>query len=759
MDDLKDIYDKITQAEAILGNLEKKRTDKNVDKSADRLPSEEYRARIPNARQAISLIKGKLDKELVSRTHDLEKCRQKLDTLQTRLKVGEISQESHDNHSRDLLEKIKTLENKVSAIQGLIKARFAEDIAPILESEQASPDLGTDGETQITPPRAISEASKEPVSSGLQQEPVGIDSGGSAPVNQNRKNGEKEAGDTVSSDKRTEGDTKVNKPSLHLHPKNTSSSNLPPEADKGKKNWLFFILIALFVGILAWGAIFLFIPKEGHRIGDAAPNFVMQVGSENATSLSAFKGKTVLLVFWDRDFWDGQFFYINGVQRRLYAPIKLNELYDKYSRNELAIIAIATGTSNNEVDRLVSDHDIKFPVIVDSFGKLRDSYQINYEPTYVFVDKERVIRARVEGPITSTSDLEQYIYNTSKNLPSKVSKPPISEVIIQEISEKAAMVNWSTDQPATSQVDIDGKNIQTVITPAPQTLHSIILRDLNPGTAYHLRILYNINNINVSEHSFSALEDTVVSKKYVVTTSNKDSSNPEISNISTGFITDSSVTVTWKTDEPASSEVDYSLDRTYKDSTQMTGALSIWHTVKVDGLKPDSIYNLKLRSRDASGKETSQEIEPIQTLSLSAIAPVVGKHAPDFTLYSINGTSFTLSQFQGYKVLLNFWLLGCAACESEMPILQTAFDKYSRDQLIILAVNVRGDPDDVKFYLDRDKLTFPVLMDTDGNVDDSYSVPFFPTTFLIDSKGVINEIVGERFQTISQIDDAVSKLD
>ena len=529
--------------------------------------------------------------------------------------------------------------------------------------------------------------------------------------------------------------------------------------DRVKKNRVLSIVIAVaIIGLLIWGALALFLPGIGSNVGKTAPDFVMQLGDDKTSALSSFRGKNVILVFWDRDFWDGQFFQVNGVVRKLYLPDKLNEIYSKYSRDELEVIAVASGTSNDEVDKLISDYGVSFPAIVDSYGKLRTEYNISYEPTYIFVDKSGIIRARVEGPIINLSDLEQILYNIGKNGEIKQVRPPITDVLIQSVSEKSAVVNWVTEKPTTTQVDIDGKNIQTIITPAPQTLHSLTLRDLWPNTPYHVRIVYNINNTNISEHSFSALSDTIVSRRYVFTASINDMSYPEISSISVGFITDSSITVTWKTDEPTTGEVDYGVTKEYTGTASQGDKMSIWHTVRVDGLKSGTLYYLKLRSKDVGGRETVQEIEPVKTQGPIETAPVVGKRAPDFTLETIDGNRYSLDQFHGRKVLLNFWLIGCAACEVEMPLLQNIYSKYNRDQLIILAVNVRGEPDKVKLYVGTEKLTFPVLIDSEGTVDNLYKPPFFPTTFFIDSNGIIREIRTERFQTVSEIDDILEDM-
>ena len=883
MDDIKNVFDKIEKAESILKDLEKKREEKAPEKSTASKLSKEHQNTIDSARHTLASIKEKLGKELAVRTLELDKCQEELVLLQTRLKVGEITEDVFQTKSKHLVEKIKSLEKKVIDTQNLINAKFAEDVAPIIESDkpvsvpepehvpaakeepkqaaqeeakpalseevkaevpgeakpaiqeevkQASPEeakpvqqeelkpvpaMPTNPETDMirTAPEGIPAAQKvdfkppeaapavaetakpeqaeikpveaeavkpESAEAAVEAKPAEtaapLVSKAAAPAAAAKEavpvkeetteiRLKKEDKKPEKEDKSKQGEKepvtlKQHKPTFHLHPLNEP----PRKKDAamktglmGKNRALWVIIAAVIAGLALVAMITLIIPRTGSQVGNQAPDFVMQLSSENMTALSSFRGTNVMLVFWDRDFWDNQFFYVNGVVRKLYTPDRLNQIYENVPRSELAIIAIASGTSNSEIDKLIKDYNVKFPVIVDSFGKLRSGYNITEEPTYIFVDKGGVIRARVEGPLTNLSALEQVVYAITKRAEVKPVKPPITDVMIQAATEKSAVINWSTTSATTTQVDIDGKNIQTVITASPTTLHSMTLRDLEPGASYHVRIVYNVNNINVSEHSFGALNETIVSKRYNVTTTNKDTVYPEISGISTSFITDSSISVSWKTDEPTTGNVDYGTAKDYKNTATQGSNMSIWHTVKIDGLKPDTAYSLKLRSRDASGKEAVQELEAVKTTAMVETAPVLGKRAPNFTLSSLDGTRFTLNQFQGKRVLLVFWLEGCAPCELEMPIIEKAFNKYNRDELIILAVNVRGDVDKVKYYVQAQKFTFPVLLDTQGEADSTYRAPYFPTSYFIDSKGIIRKIVGERFQSISEIDDILSKLE
>jgi peroxiredoxin len=785
MEDINSVFEKIKKAGEILDELDRKRGDNAVENNALAKLDKEYLNNIANARHTLASIKEKLSKELAVRIVELDKCQEDLATLDARLKVGEITEEEHQAKGKHLIEKIKNLEQKVTDTHGLIAAKFAENIAPVIQSGKALVVAGPLIDTTPAPQKAVEpqevEIDQVPDKESPAEEKIAetgkIDGKAPEPEEIRAMEAEQEVPETMKNEEKKEPEKasmpsgadvkkaeapKAHKPSLHLHP--LKAQSIPKvhrsALDMMKKNpTLATILAAIILGLLAWGVIALVIPRPGYNVGNLAPDFVMQLGDNKTSALSSFRGKNVVVVFWDRDFWDDQFFSVNGVQHKLYTPGRLNDLYAKYQDSDLAVIAVASGTNNNEVDAMIQEYGIKFPVIVDSFGKLQASYNVSYEPTFFFLDKNGVIRSKVEGPIVNTSDFEQILYGVSKNSEIKQLKPPITDVLVQSVTVKSAVVNWSTDTPTTTQLDIDGKNILSVITPSPQTIHSLTLRDLWPNTSYRVRILYNVNNINVSEHSFAALADTIVSKRYLVTTSNNDTSNPEISNVSTSFITDTSVTVTWKTDEPTTGVVEYGKDTNYTDNETQIEPLSIWHTVKINDLDPATLYYMQLESQAASGKQASLAIEAVQTQSSVEVASTVGKRAPDFSLYSIDGTRYTLSQFLGHPVLLNFWLQGCPACEAEMPIIQQAYDKYTRDQVVVLTVTVRGDPDKVAYFLAQGKYTFPVLMDSEGNVDDIYKAPYFPTTYLIDSKGILQQIVGERFQSIGEIDDALKKLE
>ena len=58
-------------------------------------------------------------------------------------------------------------------------------------------------------------------------------------------------------------------------------------------------------------------------------------------------------------------------------------------------------------------------------------------------------------------------------------------------------------------------------------------------------------------------------------------------------------------------------------------------------------------------------------------SPLIGRPAPDFQVDELNGEQkFSLSEFKGMPIVLNFWASWCAECRTEAVILENFFQKY-----------------------------------------------------------------------------------
>jgi cytochrome c biogenesis protein CcmG, thiol:disulfide interchange protein DsbE len=124
-------------------------------------------------------------------------------------------------------------------------------------------------------------------------------------------------------------------------------------------------------------------------------------------------------------------------------------------------------------------------------------------------------------------------------------------------------------------------------------------------------------------------------------------------------------------------------------------------------------------------------------------APRQGFLAPDFSLMDLQGEKISLSELRGRPVLINLWATWCPPCRAEMPAMQGVYEKYRDQGFTILAINAtyQDSAPAAASFVDEYDLTFPVLMDTSGEVSRLYQMRALPTTFFVDSEGIIQEVV------------------
>jgi peroxiredoxin len=112
--------------------------------------------------------------------------------------------------------------------------------------------------------------------------------------------------------------------------------------------------------------------------------------------------------------------------------------------------------------------------------------------------------------------------------------------------------------------------------------------------------------------------------------------------------------------------------------------------------------------------------------------------APDFVIEKLEGGNTGLADHRGKLVLLHFWATWCMPCRVEMPGMETLWQKYKDDGLVILAVSVdEGGKSRVEKYRQIFGLSFPILLDPESELNDLYQVSNMPTSFVIDADGRI----------------------
>ena len=175
----------------------------------------------------------------------------------------------------------------------------------------------------------------------------------------------------------------------------------------------------------------------------------------------------------------------------------------------------------------------------------------------------------------------------------------------------------------------------------------------------------------------------------------------------------------------------------------------VQYTVKIGGILMIFMGVLmltgKLSTASASLSGTGQEENVAEQAEESEDGSEGEKLTPavDFNLTDQYGNTHTLSQYKGKTIFLNFWGTWCPPCRAEMPDIQKLyeeFDQEGEDALIILGVAAPNlgkekSEDGIKTFLEENGYTYPVLMDTEAELFQTYGITSFPTTIMIDRDG------------------------
>jgi thiol-disulfide isomerase/thioredoxin len=143
--------------------------------------------------------------------------------------------------------------------------------------------------------------------------------------------------------------------------------------------------------------------------------------------------------------------------------------------------------------------------------------------------------------------------------------------------------------------------------------------------------------------------------------------------------------------------------------------------------------------------------------SVRGLQPYRGDPAPPpLQLRALDGHAYDLAQLRGRVVLVNFWASWCPPCVREMPSMQRLKEKLADRPFTILAVNMAEPDKDVRVFLKRVSVDFPVLMDRDGVALKRWKVFVFPTSFVLDPAGrirlgVFGEVEWDSPEVLEQI--------
>ncbi len=126
----------------------------------------------------------------------------------------------------------------------------------------------------------------------------------------------------------------------------------------------------------------------------------------------------------------------------------------------------------------------------------------------------------------------------------------------------------------------------------------------------------------------------------------------------------------------------------------------------------------------------------------------VGEPAIDFSLPNQFGGTTTMSDYRGQVILLTLSALWCVPCREQASEAEALYQNFVGQGFIILEVLVdnetiggeRANVEDARGWADEYGITFPVMADTLGVVDQIYGMGALPVSVVIDRGFVIRNI-------------------
>ncbi len=223
-------------------------------------------------------------------------------------------------------------------------------------------------------------------------------------------------------------------------------------------------------------------------------------------------------------------------------------------------------------------------------------------------------------------------------------EPTITSVLAKQVADVSALITWSTDEPADSRVEYgtESENYDQVATSSDFNYsHSVLLEDLNIQTTYYFRVISsdtNENSTSSEESSFTtqdalvagATSTTIIVKEGggTLIIDKSDNTKPTISDLQVKNTSFDRTTISWETNEPANSIVEFGLDKKYSQASVSLETKNS-HSQILNGLSPSKTYYYRVSSTDSSGNISNFVEGNFTTLSLDEIGDIDDLLDPD----------------------------------------------------------------------------------------------------------------------------------
>jgi peroxiredoxin len=139
---------------------------------------------------------------------------------------------------------------------------------------------------------------------------------------------------------------------------------------------------------------------------------------------------------------------------------------------------------------------------------------------------------------------------------------------------------------------------------------------------------------------------------------------------------------------------------------------------------------------ESSARASAGEVASAASTVASTAVVAIGSVLPEYRATTLSGHSLVLGGRGDSLTLVNVWATWCTSCREEMQDLAAIHRDYASRGLRVVAVSVdAGSETLVRRFVQRESLTFPVVHDQAGTIQQQYHVVGVPTSYLVASDG------------------------
>ncbi len=118
-------------------------------------------------------------------------------------------------------------------------------------------------------------------------------------------------------------------------------------------------------------------------------------------------------------------------------------------------------------------------------------------------------------------------------------------------------------------------------------------------------------------------------------------------------------------------------------------------------------------------------------------SPLLGRPLPDLVLKDLDGGTVRTADLRGRPLIVNLWASWCVPCREEFPLLVGANGAYRDEDLAVVGIIHRDDPESARRFATAQGATWPMLLDPDESAYRALVGIGLPQTYFVDAEGIV----------------------